>query len=71
MFGSGLRCRLFLSAEAPPALERALPPALLQNSLKLTNEPPDGLKVCKPTCVVVGGERHSLKMLSEMSRVAT
>lgn len=38
--------RLFMSAEAPPVLERALPTALLQNSVKLTNEPPDGLKVC-------------------------
>ena len=37
-------CRLFLSAEPPPALERALPISLLQNSIKLTNEPPEGLK---------------------------
>ena len=36
--------RLFLSAEPPPALERPLPIALLQASVKLTNEPPDGLK---------------------------
>ncbi|GBF97683.1 flagellar outer dynein arm heavy chain beta [Raphidocelis subcapitata] len=36
--------RLFLSAEPPPALERALPISLLQNSVKLTNEPPEGLK---------------------------
>lgn len=36
--------RLFLSAEPPPQLERALPISLLQNSIKLTNEPPDGLK---------------------------
>lgn len=38
-------CRLFLSAEAPPTLERPLPISLLQNSIKLTNEPPEGLKV--------------------------
>ena len=38
--------RLFLSAEAPPALEKGLPISLLQNSIKLTNEPPEGLKVC-------------------------
>jgi len=36
--------RLFLSAEPPPALERPLPISLLQNSIKLTNEPPEGLK---------------------------
>ncbi|KAK9808985.1 hypothetical protein WJX72_007373 [[Myrmecia] bisecta] len=36
--------RLFLSAEPPPLLERALPISLLQNSIKLTNEPPEGLK---------------------------
>ena len=36
--------RLFLSAEPPPALERGLPIGLLQGSVKLTNEPPDGLK---------------------------
>jgi dynein heavy chain len=37
--------RLFLSAEPPPALEKGLPISLLQNSIKLTNEPPEGLKV--------------------------
>jgi hypothetical protein len=37
-------CRLFLSAEPPPALERGLPISLLQNSIKLTNEPPEGLR---------------------------
>ncbi|MAR51825.1 MAG: hypothetical protein CMK50_01545 [Propionibacteriaceae bacterium] len=31
--------RLFLSAEAPPILEKGLPISLLQNSIKLTNEP--------------------------------
>ena len=36
--------RLFLSAEPPPALERALPVSLLQASVKLTNEPPEGLR---------------------------
>jgi dynein heavy chain len=36
--------RLFLSAEPPPSLERPLPISLLQNSIKLTNEPPEGLK---------------------------
>ncbi len=36
--------RLFLSGEPPPALERGLPISLLQNSIKLTNEPPEGLK---------------------------
>ena len=36
--------RLFLSAEPPPGLERGLPISLLQNSIKLTNEPPEGLK---------------------------
>ena len=37
-------CRLFWSAEPPPLLERALPISLLQNSIKLTNEPPEGLR---------------------------
>lgn len=37
--------RLFLSAEPPPALEKGLPISLLQNCIKLTNEPPEGLKV--------------------------
>ena len=36
--------RLFLSAEPPPSLERGLPISLLQNSIKLTNEPTMGLK---------------------------
>lgn len=36
--------RLFLSAEPPPSLERPLPIPLLQNSIKLTNEPPEGLR---------------------------
>lgn len=36
--------RLFLSAEPPPILERGLPISLLQNSIKLTNEPPEGLQ---------------------------
>ena len=44
-----LRRRLFLSAEAPPQLERPLPISLLQNSIKLTNEPPEGLKVMYST----------------------
>jgi hypothetical protein len=39
-----LPCRLFLSAEPPPALERGLPINLLQNSIKLTNEPPEGMR---------------------------
>ena len=39
-----MACRLFLSAEPPPLLERALPISLLQNSIKLTNEPPEGLR---------------------------
>lgn len=37
-------CRLFLSAEPPPSLERPLPPSLLQSCVKLTNEPPQGLR---------------------------
>ena len=36
--------RLFLSAEPPPSLERGLAISLLQNSVKLTNEPPEGMK---------------------------
>lgn len=41
--------RLFLSGEPPPGLERPLPISLLQNSIKLTNEPPEGLQVrCEP-----------------------
>ena len=36
--------RLFISAEPPPALERMLPISVLQASIKLTNEPPEGLK---------------------------
>jgi dynein heavy chain len=36
--------RLFLSAEPPPALERPLPLGLLQACVKLTNEPPEGLR---------------------------
>jgi dynein heavy chain, axonemal len=39
--------RLFLSAEPPPGLERPLPISLLQNSIKLTNEPPEGLQVSR------------------------
>jgi len=35
--------RLFLSAEPPPSLERGLPISLLKNSIKLTNEPPQGM----------------------------
>lgn len=42
--------RLFLSAEPPPLLERPLPISLLQNSIKLTNEPPEGLKVVFLSC---------------------
>ena len=38
-------CRLFLSAEPPPALEKGLPISVLQNCIKLSNEPPEGLKV--------------------------
>ena len=36
--------RLFLSAEPPPSLEKPLAISLLQNSIKLTNEPPQGMK---------------------------
>ena len=36
--------RLFLSAEPPPSLERGIAISLLQNSVKLTNEPPEGMK---------------------------
>ena len=36
--------RLFLSAEPPPSLERGIAISLLQNSIKLTNEPPEGMK---------------------------
>ena len=36
--------RLFLSAEPPPALEKGLPISLLQNSIKLANEPTTGFK---------------------------
>ena len=36
--------RLFLSCEPPPLLERPLPISILQASVKLTNEPPEGLK---------------------------
>ena len=36
--------RLFLSAEPPPSLERPIAISLLQNSIKLTNEPPQGMK---------------------------
>ena len=36
--------QLFLSAEPPPSLERPLPPSLLQSCVKLTNEPPQGLR---------------------------
>mmetsp|Transcript_25005 Transcript_25005/g.85566 ORF Transcript_25005/g.85566 Transcript_25005/m.85566 type:complete len:4525 (+) Transcript_25005:136-13710(+) len=36
--------RLFLSAEPPPILEKGLAISLLQNSVKLTNEPPAGMK---------------------------
>eukprot|EP00201_Polytomella_parva_P017476 CAMPEP_0175071536 /NCGR_PEP_ID=MMETSP0052_2-20121109/19298_1 /TAXON_ID=51329 ORGANISM="Polytomella parva, Strain SAG 63-3" /NCGR_SAMPLE_ID=MMETSP0052_2 /ASSEMBLY_ACC=CAM_ASM_000194 /LENGTH=4543 /DNA_ID=CAMNT_0016338719 /DNA_START=12 /DNA_END=13643 /DNA_ORIENTATION=- len=42
--GAHIDFRLFLSAEPPPALEKGLPISLLQNSIKLTNEPPEGLK---------------------------
>ena len=37
--------RLFLSVEPPPVLERPLPVSLLQNCIKVTNEPPEGLQV--------------------------
>lgn len=40
-----INTRLFLSAEPPPSLERPLPISLLQACIKLTNEPPEGLKV--------------------------
>jgi dynein heavy chain, axonemal len=43
--------RLILSAEPPPGLERPLPISLLQNSIKLTNEPPEGLQVRTPLLV--------------------
>lgn len=36
--------QLFLSAEPPPSLERPLPPSLLQSCIKLTNEPPQGIR---------------------------
>jgi len=36
--------QLFLSAEPPPSLERPLPPSLLQACVKLTNEPPQGIR---------------------------
>ena len=36
--------RLFISAEPPPSLERGLAISILQNSIKLSNEPPAGLK---------------------------
>ena len=36
--------RLFLSAEPPPSLERGIAISVLQNSIKLTNEPPEGMK---------------------------
>jgi dynein heavy chain len=42
--GSHPDFRLFLSAEPPPSLERPLAISLLQNSVKLTNEPPQGMK---------------------------
>jgi dynein heavy chain len=37
-------CRLFISAEPPASLEQPLPPSLLQACVKLTNEPPQGLR---------------------------
>lgn len=36
--------RLLLSAEPPPSLEQPLPTSLLQACIKVTNEPPRGLK---------------------------
>ena len=45
-----IMCRLFLSAEPPPILEKPLPTSILQNSIKLTNEPPEGLKVSALGC---------------------
>lgn len=42
--GSHENFRLFLSAEPPPSLEKPLAISLLQNSIKLTNEPPQGMK---------------------------
>uniref|UniRef100_A0A7S0GLB7 Dynein heavy chain n=1 Tax=Micromonas pusilla TaxID=38833 RepID=A0A7S0GLB7_MICPS len=42
--GAHAEFRLFLSAEPPPILERGLAISLLQNSIKLTNEPPEGMK---------------------------
>lgn len=42
--GTHAEFRLFLSAEPPPALEKGLAISLLQNSIKLTNEPPQGMK---------------------------
>lgn len=45
-----IMCRLFLSAQPPPILEKPLPTSILQNSIKLTNEPPEGLKVSALGC---------------------
>ena len=42
--GANENFQLFLSAEPPPSLEKGLAVSLLQNSVKLTNEPPTGLK---------------------------
>ena len=36
--------RLFISAEPPPSLERGIAISILQNSIKLSNEPPAGLQ---------------------------
>uniref|UniRef100_A0A5F8GSV7 Dynein axonemal heavy chain 11 n=1 Tax=Monodelphis domestica TaxID=13616 RepID=A0A5F8GSV7_MONDO len=37
-------CRVFMSAEpAPTAEEHVIPPGLLENSIKITNEPPTGM----------------------------